>query len=53
MSTLLVPAVWFTVRMILQMPPDVPLSYSNAFLFGDALAVTIGVLGVAWLLQVR
>ena len=46
LSAIVVSLIWFFVRGYLGMPDNTPLFQEGIFLFGDRLAVILGVAGV-------
>jgi arginine exporter protein ArgO len=46
LSAIIVSLIWFFVRGYLGMPSNTPLFQSGIFLFGDRLAVILGIAGV-------
>ena len=45
LSAVTVSLIWFFVRGYLGMPDDIPLFHEGIFLFGDRLAVVLGIAG--------
>jgi len=41
-----VSVIWFIVRLVLHFPADVPLFSGDTFMFGDILAVLLGIAGL-------
>lgn len=46
LAAVVVSLIWFFVRGYLRMPDDTPLFQEGIFLFGDRLAVILGIAGV-------
>ena len=46
LSAVVVSLIWFFVRGYLRMPDNTPLFQEGIFLFGDRLAVILGIAGV-------
>lgn len=44
-SCLIVALIWFWVRVSLGMPNETPLFYNRYWLFGDGLALALGIFG--------
>jgi hypothetical protein len=42
--------IWFTVRVILEAPSEMPLFSGSTFAFGDTLALVLGILGIGSLI---
>lgn len=46
LAAVVVSLIWFFVRGYLGMPDDTPLFHEGIFLFGDRLAVILGIAGI-------
>jgi len=46
LSAIVVSLIWFFVRGYLGMPGNTPLFHEGIFLFGDRLAVILGIAGI-------
>ena len=48
-ACLIVSLIWFWVRVYLGMPVHTPLFHGGPFIFGDGLAIVLGIGGVAFI----
>ena len=48
LACLIVSLIWFWVRVHLGMPADTPLFHNRLWIFGDGLAMTLGIGGIVF-----